>query len=393
VYLEGSTAIKGVISQIGISLSQATPPVTVVYNGNGSCNGVLAVSDAVSPNPTPLSGTGNFTYWTLVGGVVTANSCDLVATDNAFLNIGLSDVFETSCANVPNNIQGVTDYQGPVQAMTFIVPKGSSQSSISAEAAYFAFGFGNNSGVMPWNQAKYLYQRGPSSGTQSMIAFALGVKPTLWFGNFETSTGAMVTAISGNDVPLTAQQNGTLGIMAAEDVDAQLRATPPASIKELAYQHFSQNCGYLPDSAPGLFDKKNVRDGHYAIWGPVHALPIPVPSTNPNATILKASISTIVGLLTGTAQAGAGIDLIAFEAQNGIIPQCAMRVTRMQEVGPVSVVPPGMNSKPCGCYFEHIADQMAGTDTKCATCKTSADCPSGYTCPIWGNNMGWCEAP
>jgi hypothetical protein len=280
--------------------------------------------------------------------------------------------------------------------MTFVVPKGSSQSSISAEAAYFVFGFGNNSGVTPWNKAMYLYQRGSGSGTQSMIAAAIGVLPTVWFGNFETSTTAMVTAIASNDVSLSPQQSATIGVMAAEDVDSNLRASPPASIKELAYQHFGQNCGYLPDSAPGLFDKKNVRDGHYAIWGPVHVLPVAVPSTNPNAMAVGKAITNIVGLLTGSAQAtSGGIDLVAFEAQNGIIPQCAMRVQRSSEVGPQTAVLASSNPKPCGCYFEHIANQLAGTDTKCQTCQKASDCTggAGYTCPIWGTNMGWCEPP
>ena len=31
-----------------------------------------------------------------------------------------------------------------------------------------------------------------------------------------------------------------------------------------------QLCGYLPDSTGTSFDKKNVRDGHYWLWGAQH---------------------------------------------------------------------------------------------------------------------------
>ena len=43
-----------------------------------------------------------------------------------------------------------------------------------------------------------------------------------------------------------------------------------AYLKILAYQASEQRCGFLPDAQEGGEDKKNVRDGHYNIWGPLH---------------------------------------------------------------------------------------------------------------------------
>jgi hypothetical protein len=398
VYVEGSTAIKGVLSQIGAFLSGQSPAVTIVYYGSGSCSGVTSVINAASPAPTPLqtpAGMSNyFTYWTTVGGVVTANGCDIEPPDggtgSAYLNIGLSDVFATTCAGVTTFPPNVTDYPGPVQAMTFVVPSGSSEYAISAEAAYIVFGFGGINGVKPvapWSTDQTMYQRGGSSGTQSMISKAISLLPTTaWYGHIETSTGSMVTAITGANMPLTPAQSSTIGIMAAEDVDAQrillLKGSATDTPRELAYKHFGQNCAYLPDSAPNLFDKRNVRDGHYAIWGPVHAFPVPTSDSN-----VSMNIATIVGILTGTAQMS-GIDLITFEAQNGIIPQCAMAVQRSTEVGPVT--PVTQNNAPCGCYYEHIANAVAGKDTACKSCENSTQCPSGYACQIY-NSVGYCE--
>jgi len=401
VYVEGSTAIKPTLSQIGAFLAGQSPAVTIVYYGSGSCNGVSAVINAASPAPTPLqtpAGSSNyFTYWTPTG---TAVSCDVSPPDGgpgtAYLNIGLSDVFATTCAGMPNLPSNVTDYQGPVQAMTFVVPSGSSEYAISAEAAYIVFGFGGGHGVKPvapWSTDLTMYQRGATSGTQSMIAAAISLPPASWFGNVETSTGKMVTAIVAADVTGSAQSS-TIGIMAAEDVDAQradiLKGTtmpgPDGGMvavtdapRELAYKHFGQNCAYLPDSSKTLFDKRNVRDGHYAIWGPVHALPVPTSNTT-----VATNIATIVGLLTGTAQMS-GIDLVTFEAQNGIIPQCAMAVKRTTEIGTMTP-----QSSPCGCYYEHIANQVAGADTACTPCQNTTQCPAGYTCQTY-NSIGYCE--
>ena len=40
----------------------------------------------------------------------------------------------------------------------------------------------------------------------------------------------------------------------------------------LAYQNTGQRCGYYPDRDANSNEKQNVRDGHYAIWGPMHFL-------------------------------------------------------------------------------------------------------------------------
>jgi len=392
VFTAGSTAIKPTIAQIAAYLAAQSQPVTLIYVGSGSCNGVNAVINAVSANPTPLqtpSGQSNyFTYWDTLAH---AKTCDIFPPDggasSTYLNIGLSDVFPTTCPMVTGPIQGVTDYQGPVQAMTFVVPSGSTENAISAEAAYLVFGFGGASGVSPWNQVQYLHQRGAGSGTQAMLAKGIGVPPGSWYGNIEASTGAMVTAVINANMPLMASQTSTIGIMAAEDVDAQrinvLNGAVADAPRELAYKHFGQNCGYLPDSAANTFDKRNVRDGHYAIWGPVHALPVKSVDSN-----VQANIGAVVGLLTGSAQVP-GVDLITFEAQNGIIPQCAMRVQRTQEVGPMTPFTP---PNPCGCYYEHIANVPAKGDTSCQTCQNTAGCRAGYSCSVY-NGIGYCEPP
>ena len=44
----------------------------------------------------------------------------------------------------------VMDALGPVQSFVFAVPRASSQTAITAEEAYFVFGFGSSGQVAPW---------------------------------------------------------------------------------------------------------------------------------------------------------------------------------------------------------------------------------------------------
>ncbi len=75
--------------------------------------------------------------------------------------------------------------------------------------------------------------------------------------------------------------------------------------------------------------------------------------------------------MNGT-KAPPGVDLIQFEATSHVIPQCAMRVKRTQEMGPL--LKNDLSTTPCGCYYEFQAD----TATSCTACTSAAhDAPPG----------------
>src|SRR5512138_3383601 len=63
VYVTGSTAARPLLVEISRYLSSQTPPITVVYLGQGSCAGVDAILNA-----TPLKGEGAFSTWDSTGG-------------------------------------------------------------------------------------------------------------------------------------------------------------------------------------------------------------------------------------------------------------------------------------------------------------------------------------
>jgi ABC-type phosphate transport system substrate-binding protein len=356
LYVAGSSAIQTVVGEIGkVLAAEPTPDTTVVYVNAGSCVGVDAIL-----NGTPLSGTA--LYWDSTGAQQT---CDLGAAPVA--DVGVSDVFPSSCTPLPNGLpHDVGEFLGPVQAMTFIVPVASTQASISAEAAYCVYGLGDGSGVDPWTDVTTIFQRDATSGTQQMIAHAIGVDATRWKGTATTSSGDMLAHVTGATNPESA-----MGVLVA-DVGETNRAT----LRTLAYQHFDQSCGYYPDRDATSHEKQNVRDGHYAIWGPLHLLS----KLNAQGYPVSPAARDVIGYITGTKTPPGSLDLVALEAGGHVIPQCAMRVSRTEEAGPLaSFAPPGA----CGCYYDFVSDGA----TTCASCINAGTCPSDA--PVC--SYGYCE--
>jgi len=360
VFVTGSTAAKPILMQLARYLGSLAAPITIVYQGQGSCLGVDAVLSA-----TLLQGTAVFSTWDSSGTEV---KCDVSEVSPVVADIGVSDVFASTCFSLPGGLPtNVADFLGPVQAMTFVTRKGSPEMSISAEAAYNIFGFGNNSGVAPWDDETAIFKRDALSGTQQMIAAAIGVPAVKWRGTGTTGSSDLQNKLVGA-MPV----EKTLGILAA-DVAQDNRAL----LNILAYQHTGQRCGYYPDRDANSNEKQNVRDGHYAIWGPMHFLT----RIDGNGVAIKRAAAEVIGYLAGTKTAPAQLDLVAFEAQHHVVSPCAMRVKRDRELGPMT---PFTAESACGCYYE----KMANGSTACTPCTRSSDCPvQTATC-----SYGYCES-
>jgi hypothetical protein len=259
--------------------------------------------------------------------------------------------------------------------MTFVVPTASSQTVISAEAAYFVFGFGQTGQVTPWDDESQYFVRNQNSGTQTMLGMAIHVPANRWKGIDSGSSGGVLTKLTGATNPEKA-----IGILATDLADDN-RAT----LKVLAYQHYGQLTGYWPDSKATSFDKMNVRDGHYPIWGPMHFLAKIDATTKLPA---KKEASDLVSYFKGTVTPppvplgnGTTGTLLDLEIAKHDVPQCAMKVQRTSEMGDVSAYTP---TEPCGCYF----DKKTSGATTCTTCTTDTDCGGGgKKC-----RYGYCEA-
>lgn len=333
--------------------------VTLVYKLQGSCLAKDAILGGVKITTTVDD---QATYWDAEGK---PQMCEL-PVGGVVANLGLSDVFPDTCDPLPNGLpSNVGDFFGPIEAYNFVVPLTSTQKSISHDAAYFVFGFGNESGVEPWTDESLMFVRNSDSGTQQMLGAAIGVPPLKWKGTDAGSSGAIVTAMGTSTNP-----EATIGILTAEVAGEQ-----KTKLNVLAYQDVDQTCAYWPDSTPLASDKKNVRDGHYPLWGPLHLLT----QIDGNGYPLSADTKEVIDVITGVKDFPS-FDLIRLLEEVAIIPSCAMTVARTSELGPLQSKVP---TRSCGCYF----DALANGSTDCTACTGPADCPGATP----ACNYGYCE--
>jgi hypothetical protein len=381
VFITGSSAVQNFLAQIGAALAGTT---TIIYTSPGSCVGVNAIFTAGQPGSD--LGTGSATYWDSAGA---SHTCTL-AKEAA--DIGVSDVYYSSCTapylftSIPT---GIHEDFGPNQVMNFVVPANSSASSISAQAAYLVYGFGamTNFQVGPWTDPTVIFQRGASSGTQAMIAKGINVTADKW--RPDPADGGLPNIVSGGSTGMfnaivnagKTNANTPIGILASDvtdktipGVDGGPSTTNRAQVKILAYQHYGQECPWLPDSTSAAFDKRNVRAGHYALWGPVHFYT--------KTAGLKQAAKDLVGYFNATVNPPAGVSLLDLEIKGHTVPQCAMTVQRTAEVGAMSSY---KDANPCGCYMEEL---LAPGTSGCTSCATDAGaCGANQKC-----SHGYCEA-
>jgi ABC-type phosphate transport system substrate-binding protein len=371
VVVAGSTTIKPFIAKVATRLAGQSPPVTIFYKGNSSCEGVGAMSTTAS---VPLTGTAD--YFSSSG---VDSTCTLPAAGLA-VDIGASDVFAATCALTLAS--GHKDFRGPTITYGFVMAPAVAVDAISAEQAYLVYGFGAVSNeVEPWTNDAVIYRRGATSGTHLVMSAAIGVPSVKVKGTDVASSGAMVSSIA------VAATNGNaeaaIGILSADVYDVN-----KSSLKWLAFQAYGQTCGYLPNSTASSFDKANVRDGHYVPWAAEHfvtAVDGGGHATNPN--VAKVLDLLIVAPSLTDDVAAATIDAAA---TGSLIPDCAMHVTRTSEVGPLASYQP---TRGCECSYLKSATGSAPADCKVCTaanaataCKTSAGA-RGTAC-----NYGYCEA-
>jgi len=365
VYLAGSTAVKPVLKEISPSLAAlAVNPVRVIYQSVSSCTGVSDVTTAHGETATGI-------YWTDAGVEM---PCDVDAVAGQVPDIGLSDVYASSCdgVTVPANFK---DFHGPIQVMTFITPPSSKETSISQEAGLVVYGFGGvGTTIAPWTDKTSIIQRPDTSGTRRMIGKALGLEIGKWRGTEKKGSTDVLSAVHNADAT---SPNATIGTISADFADTNRSGA--SAVKILAFQPKGESCAYFPDSSNTSFDKANVRDGKYPIWGPLHIFAKATgaePDNAAAATVVK--YFTRSGLDTAAKQ-----KMIDVEVAAHTVPQCAMKVTREGEVG-VAANASYAPDEPCGCYFELKATGAA--PSSCKVCMDDSPCGAGKC------RYGYCEA-
>jgi hypothetical protein len=217
--------------------------------------------------------------------------------------------------------------------------------------------------------------RNSGSGTQQMVATAIGLAASKWKGQDRGGSGGVVTAVAGATTP-----NAALGIVVTGNADPVSHGVANATLKILAYQHTDQKCGYLPDSSSTTFDKLNVRQGRYAIWGPLHL----VATVNGQGVPTNANVATVMNMFTRTGITSTQTQtMVDAEIAAHAVPQCAMQVSRTGEIGAEASYQPDV---PCGCYFE---SKVGTASASCTTCTTDTNCTVGN---LTHCRYGYCEA-
>jgi len=366
IYVTGSSAVRNFLAPVA-QLLQAEG-YTVVYQSQGSCVGVEAIRSDDLAKRKMVDTAGNWAvYFDAAGEPV---ECSL-APDGNIVDVGVSDVFASTCGAIEQpTSETVADYEGPIQPMTFVVPLASKQESISAEAAYLAFGLGGQSGELradTWIDPTYYFIRNESSGTQQMLSHAIGMDAAGWWG--EDKGGSSAVRDDLKKVVDVATANKAIGILSTDIADEERD-----ELRILAFQAYGQSCAYWPDSTQFLQDKRNVRDGHYTVWGPLHFF----------ARLGSDGLPTTAAaeLVTRFAKPRLDQDLLATIIAKHLVPKCAMHVQRTEDMGPLSAY---KTDNRCDCFFEATAHGQSPAE--CQPCASSSECPAERP----ACNYGYCE--
>ena len=374
--LTGDTQVP-IVRDVGKVLRAQANPVTLVWVATGSCSIIdtLYSGANITPNGSYIPSDPS---WNSTSGTVP--TCAM-PTGGVPPDLGIPIVFPQACstATAPAGLGAI---KGPVQSFVFVVPTASFATAISAEEAYLVFGFGQTGQVSPWTNESFYFIRPATKGTQVSLGAIINVPAAKWKGQRLDQSTAVASGVATATSP-----DQAIGILGTEIYDS---AANRAALRSLTFQAYGQNLSYLPDSIAIAFDKRSIRDGHYVAWSHVFYMT----SVDASGTPTNAKVKTLIDVFTGgPGAASTGIDSIALLAGKGLVPSCAMTVTRSTEGGNLSAFTP---ADPCGCAFEAtvgkapVACAACTADTQC----TKARCLRGFCESADGRtSLGDCVAP
>jgi hypothetical protein len=375
VLMPGSTSLIPVVMFLGARLAKMSTPYRLLYFPMASCDALGRVNSAQTLSQIAQS----YDEDPKDPSKIATSSCTI---DGAVpIDLAIGDTFYESC-----NISGprsptLGDFQGPQQAFVFVVPRSSQYTTyITAEEAHNVWACGSNSGVLPWVDVNFTYSymdiAGGAFGAQIIISKAINV--SVFAGNLGIASHTM-TADQGvaDGVASSTSPDKTIGFLSAEVYDQNR-----FQLKALAFRGFRQTMAYSPDSDSTKFDKRNVRDGHYTVQAPMHMWA----ATNSDGRVVRPLARKMIDWMQGNDVAPE--DQLPFSindvyAQAGVVPKCAMKVTRTLDGG--LFYPYVSNKPPCGCYFESKATGEAAP-SGCVTCSDSSGCSKSQIC-----SYGFCE--
>jgi len=371
VYIESGDTQESLLKNLGRHLRDEG--ITLAFNLTGSCT---LTNDIYTGAKVVKSGMLKYVpsrvedpSWTPAAAAPTCTT----GPEGVPVDVAISALFVESCGlgGAPVG-SGLGLIQGPVQAYTFIVPTASDQTAIWAEEAYYAFGFGAQNPLAPtynpWNDEASMFIRPATKSTLVATAKNIAVPPNKWKGIQEAASSDVVNAVVNSTKPAAA-----IGILGAEVYDNNRTK----GMKTLAFQAFGQSAAYLPDSTSTSFDKQNVRDGHYTLWSPT----VYITTVDSHGVPTDPTVKYVVDQVLGKSAAST-FDGLADVVKVGLIPECAMQVSRLEDGGELSPFTPEVS---CTCYYLSKVPGATGAPAGCTACADSSACGAGVC------SHGFCE--
>ena len=400
LFIEAGDTQMSMLGELARKLRDAEEPITLIYLPRSTCtladNYFNAVPTTEVMRYVPTS--AEDPAW-----AGTPRQCNN-RTEGFPIDLGIGATFISSCAETVTSAQpaNVERFKGPVQAYGFVVPDGSLAASgggITWEEAYWVFsGQGPTANAVPWIQegnpaggTPTVYIRGATTST--LLTCAANVAPALlpassWVGyRMDGQTDRSSVVVNGVGMQTADLRDATIGILGI-DVYESNRAT----LDLLAFQAQGQNYGFYPDSSPSRTDKRNVRDGHYVPWSYTEY----IATVDDTRAPVNPLVTRILDIVRGTPEtrlvSAAGvdpafdIDALEIPSKKGLVPDCAMKVSREADGTDLSLYTPEAS---CGCFYESLVDPELANDPswaeRCIVCTGDADCETGAC------QHGYCE--
>jgi hypothetical protein len=382
VFGSGGSAVTATLKAVALAIANdpnGTPAdqTTIFYTDPNACDGY----GFFLANST----TRAFKYW--IAGSTADQTCE-ARVGGQPLDFSHMGNAADLCVD-PVIPAGVRDFPAPVQTVNIVTGLGSNETSISAEAIHFIYGYGPGAAsnrAAPWTDGAGVFAR----QSTSFVTFLLGAHAQLpatafvgagkWAltntqgepGAAVQTNGAVITAVSSYSTDETKAAQA-LGYVSGSTADG---ARDKA--KTLAFQAFGQTCGVYPDSTSTALDKLNVRRGKYALWAQGHYFA----RVNASGVPTNPLVANLIGWFDGSTKPP-GTTVSAFDKtiKAGDIPACAMEALREGTAGAFYSYAP---SKPCQGRYEFVATGSTVHDT----CEADTEC--GGETPSC--NFGYCEA-
>lgn len=376
IVVTGSGDFEPVLAEFAVRLAAESPATTIVTVALGAqvkpCAGIRSVVEATDFGGQPGR------YYSRSGTAIVSNACTFSSGQSA--DVAISEVFYETCTNVPQpRPADIADLTGPVQPVLFVGSKANTGEYLSYQEARSLFGCGVSSArpvAGRYSDPTWVFCRDPAAGTQMTIAKSLALADSALAGcRFFNTDAKMIVDLAVRDDPATAgvvdymPPPGAIGFTSAGAFDRQR-----TSLNQIAFQAPGQTKAFYADSSTVVADRRNVRDGHYPVWGYIHLM------TKTTGGNVSPRVAELVARIDGT-KASADLDGFALALNAGLIPQCAMKVKRSSDGGLLSPYTP---SKACHCAFEAHSAQIIPPG--CIPCASPSACSGGLTC-----QHGFCD--